>query len=217
VGWKKRCGRALRRVPERLHDCFRQRFVFIHINKTGGSSIEDALGLRHEHRLALEKRADIGARRFEEKFCFTVVRNPWDRVASHYFYRVKTNQTGLGERTVPFPEWARRAYAERDPAYYDKPRMFMPQLDWLSDTNGRLLVEFVGRFERLQADFDVICARLGIEASLPHLRSSGKGDYRAYYDDATAEMVADYFARDIEAFGYSFEPEFEPTVEPQRG
>ena len=206
VGWSKRCKRALLRVPGRFYDRLWQPFVFIHINKTGGSSIEHALGIRHEHLTALEKRADVGECRFEQKFRFTVVRNPWDRVASHYFYRVKTNQTGLGARTIPFTEWVRRAYAERDPVYYDKPRMFMPQLDWLSDASGGLLVDFVGRFERLQADFDAICARLGIEAPLPHERSSGKGDYRSFYDDATAEIVADCFARDIERFRYGFEP-----------
>ena len=74
-----------------------QKFVFIHINKTAGSSIEKALKLRFEHKTALEKRAEIGPELFAEKFVFAFVRNPWDKVVSHYHYRVRTNQNGFGD------------------------------------------------------------------------------------------------------------------------
>src|SRR5438477_13059262 len=92
-----------------------QDFVFIHINKTDGSSIEKALGVRHEHRTALEKRAQLGEKFWVKKFKFAVVRNPWDKVVSHYHYRVQTNQTVLGANPMGFPEWVRRAYGNQDP------------------------------------------------------------------------------------------------------
>lgn len=179
-------------------------FVFIHINKTGGSSIERALGLPFDHRTALEKRQDLGTRRWTRRFVFTFVRNPWDKVLSHYAYRVQTNQTGLGERPVDFRTWVRLAYAERDPAYYDQPRMFMPQWRWMTDEAGSMLVDFVGRFERLEADFAAVCTRLGRRATLPHLKQSRRGDYRTYYDDVTAEIVRDVFEGDLSRFDYVF-------------
>jgi hypothetical protein len=89
--------------------------VFVHINKTGGSSIETALGLPFQHRTALELRSYLGERRWRERFSFAFVRNPWDKVASHYAYRVTTNQTGLGDHHLPFNEWVRLAYGDRDP------------------------------------------------------------------------------------------------------
>lgn len=46
-------------------------FVFIHINKTGGSSISTALRLPIEHKTAAEKIAQIGARRWDRRFTFT--------------------------------------------------------------------------------------------------------------------------------------------------
>ena len=179
-------------------------FSFVHINKTGGSSVERALALPFQHKTAAELREELGARRWERRFRFTIIRNPWDRAVSHYYYRVMTNQTGLGDGAVAFGEWIERVYGERDPRYYDQPRMFMPQLDWLTDREGRLLVEFIGRFETLEKDFTEICRRTGRRATLPHLKRSARPDYRQAYTDRTAELVGRWFAADASAFGYSF-------------
>ena len=179
-------------------------FVFVHINKTGGTSIEAALGLKLRHRTAAQLRHELGREEWARRFTFAFVRNPWDKVVSHYHYRVKTNQTGLRKRTVEFNDWVRLAYGARDPQYYDKPRMFMPQLDWLTDRQGRILVNFVGRFERLEQDFGEVCRELGISAELPHLKSSGRRSYVDLYAPDTAEIVAERFAPDLREFGYVF-------------
>jgi chondroitin 4-sulfotransferase 11 len=180
-------------------------FVFVHINKNGGRSIEAALRLPFQHLTALELRQQLGARRWEQRFSFAFVRNPWDRVASHYHYRVQTNQTGLRANPIPFGEWVVRAYGERDPLYYDKPQMFMPQVNWLSDEQGTIIVDYIGRFERLREDFDEVCRRIGRSASLPHVNRSANRDYRGLYTPETADIVARSFAPDIALFGYTFD------------
>jgi hypothetical protein len=180
--------------------------VFVHINKTGGSSMERALGLPFQHLTAMEFRDLMGRRRFERAFRFTVVRDPFAKVASHYRYRVRTNQTGLGERPVPFSEWVIRAYGEQDPHFYDQPRMFAPQIEWLREPNGPLLVDYVARFEKLHDDFAEVCRRLEVSASLPHLKSSRQGEpVPSRYDDASASVVRRVFREDFEAFGYSLD------------
>lgn len=179
-------------------------YVFIHINKTGGSSIEKALGIGLDHSTALEKYRQLGERAWRRKFTFTVVRNPWDKVVSHYHYRLRTNQTGLADKPIPFDEWLQRCYIDRDPRYYDQPRMFMPQRRWLVDENDELLVEFIGRFENLQADFKAITRRLGVQAELGHAKPSSRGSYRDYYDAASEALVREYFAEDLALFGYEF-------------
>jgi chondroitin 4-sulfotransferase 11 len=199
------------RLPHRVRtyaDQLRLRrapFVFVHINKTGGSSVEKALGLPFQHRTALEIRADLGQRLWDERFKFTVIRNPWDKVASHYHYRVKTNQTGLGDHPIPFTEWVRRAYGDREPRYHDQPKMFMPQVDWICDESGTVIVDFIGRFERLNDDFHTACQHIGRRAELPHLKKSQNRDYRREYDTASVDIVAERFAGDVSEFGYSFE------------
>jgi len=179
-------------------------FVFIHINKTGGSSIEQALGCRFEHKTALEKKAELGKETWKKLFSFAFARNPWDRVASHYHYRVMTDQTELGRKTIGFNEWVKLAYGENAPAYYDKPKMFMPQWHWLIDKKGKLLVDYIGRFENLQIDFAHICLRLNRQAELPHLKKSDRGGYRECYNEESIAIVRQWFAIDIEKFGYEF-------------
>ncbi|MEM1111970.1 MAG: sulfotransferase family 2 domain-containing protein [Pseudomonadota bacterium] len=192
----------------RWHRTLRERhlrpYVFIHINKTGGSSIERALGIGLDHSTAQEKYRQLGLRAWETKFRFTMVRNPWDKVVSHYHYRVKTGQTGLGDGEVSFDEWLHRCYVERDPTLYDQPRMFMAQRRWLVDENDRMLVEFIGRFENLAEDFSTICQRLGVAAELGHAKPSSRGSYREYYNDAGRQIVETAFAEDLDTFNYVF-------------
>lgn len=178
--------------------------LFVHINKTAGSSIERALGLPFQHRTARELRELVGGDRWEARFSFAFVRNPWDKVASHYHYRVQTDQTGLGDGETGFNEWVIRAYGEKDPAYYDNPKMFMPQVDWVSNAEGKVIVDFIGRFERLEEDFARVCDAIGAEASLPHLKASDHRDYRRLYSDEAASVVERHFAPDLERFRYEF-------------
>ena len=90
------------------------------------------------------------------------------------------------------------------------------QAHYIMDQNGRLLVDYIGRFERLHEDF-MEASRLGgiPQIKLPHKRHSRerKKDYRTYYDDVTAELVANHYAEDIELFGYSFD-DFDRELEP---
>jgi len=194
-------GRALARFRVRYFFDF----SFVHINKTGGSSIEKALGLPFQHLTALELRSLIGAERWARRFSFGFVRNPWDKVVSHYHYRVRTNQTDLGSVPIPFDDWVMRAYGERDPRYHDQPKMFQPQHEWLEDLDGTRLVDYVGRFERLHEDFTTVCDRIGVEATLPHLKRSAHPDYRDIYREDSREVVARVFGGDLERYGYTFD------------
>ena len=94
----------------------------------------------------------------------------------------------------------------------------------MQDCDGRLLVDFVGKFESLQNDFDQVCARLGIaETTLPHVNATKRTEmlrenpdhsqsenprqkrpYVDYYDAALADYVGELYANDIETFGYRF-------------
>lgn len=179
-------------------------FYFIHINKTGGSSIENALKIPFEHKTAQEKIAEVGKENWRLRFTFAIVRNPWDKVVSHYFYRLKTNQTALSISSLSFDEWVEKAYEQKDPVYRDNEKMFMPQLDWIRSAENELLVDYVGFFEDLEGAFSEVKQRTGLHVSLPHLKSTKRRDYQDYYTERSKEIVAGCFAEDIEAFGYSF-------------
>jgi hypothetical protein len=83
--------------------------------------------------------------------------------------------------------------------------IFRNQIDYLTDDSGTLIVDFVGRFERLQEDFDEISRRLGrTPVALPRTNASRHAAYTECYTPATAEIVAKRYARDIAQFGYRF-------------
>jgi hypothetical protein len=71
--------------------------------------------------------------------------------------------------------------------------------------DGTKLVDFVGRFERINRDFDRVMEHLGLDAELPHRNPTDHRGYRSYYTDDTAAMIRDLYAIDVETFGYTFE------------
>jgi len=77
--------------------------------------------------------------------------------------------------------------------------------DMLFDTDGKLLVDFVGKFENLQHDFDVICDRINhARFQIPHKNKTIHRPYWEYYDQQSIDLVHRMHHRDIEYFGYKF-------------
>lgn len=231
--------------------CHRYRCLFVHVPKTAGVSVEHVflrlLGLTWATRAPLLLRANDDPRlgpprlahltaseyaacghltpeQFGSYFKFSFVRNPWDRMVSEYKYRgypVKIDfKTYLRDHLPPV-------------GWTDAYRHVVPQYDFLHGPDGRQLVDFVGRYESLQADFDRICDRLDIVRTvLPRAnrslddppprtfrglrkqlrralwsreREHTFAHYTEYYDDESREHVARLFRKDIEAFRYSFD------------
>ena len=94
---------------------------------------------------------------------------------------------------------------DKDKKYYDKEKMFMPQVGWLSEGKN-MIVDFVGRFENIEKDFDSVCKKIKIvNTGLPHLKKSERlKDYRGYYNEESRKIVGDFFKNDIELFNYEF-------------
>lgn len=179
-------------------------FAFVHINKCGGSSIEIALGLPKRHLSAPEMRQAIGAEEWARRYTFSVIRNPFDRVASIYYYRVRTDQTGLAGRHLSFNRWVARVWGEGDTRYMDDPRLFRPCAHWLCDEDGRPMVDDVARLETLESDWRRIAARLGVASTLPRTNRNTHPPHRAIFSDEARALVEMAFADDLGLFGYAF-------------
>jgi hypothetical protein len=105
---------------------------------------------------------------------------------------------GIELEGVGFPEYVRLTTQIQDHVH------LLPQHRFVTDDTGKVIVDFVGRFESLAEDFDKVRLRLGIESRLPHAKRSARRDYRRYYTEETQRVVAARYARDIELFGYEF-------------
>jgi hypothetical protein len=230
--------------------CHDYRCVFVHIPKTAGISVEhvflNLLGLTWETRAPLLLRPNddpsigpprlahlkaseyvscghLSPEQFASYFKFSFVRNPWDRIVSEYKYRKYPTKIDFKTylfKHLPTPGWS------------DGYCHIIPQYDFLFDENGRLLVDFVGRYERLQADFTIVCDHLGLPSqAVPHVHRSLEkkrpetlrqylsqtwhslwdkqhkhtfGHYTEYYDHESREFVTQLYEKDITTFNYAF-------------
>jgi hypothetical protein len=182
------------------------RYVFIHINRTGGANVAKALGMPiSQHLTVKELVRSIGKEEWETAFKFVFIRNPYSKVVSQYNYRFRTDQTKLKTQNITFKEWVIKTYGkEKDLAYYDNPKMFMPQVNWLKNISSELDVDYIGRFERIHTDYNIICSMLGINKKLPYVKNSSREDYYRYYDKETRNIVYNWFREDFDTFRYRF-------------
>ncbi len=185
-------------------------YVFIHINKTAGTSIVHIIGKPfRKHLTAKEVIAVIGRGKWDSAYKFTVVRNPWDKMVSHYKHRIKTQPESMrlpgSKDFIGFGDWLRCTLAEpRDPRYYSRPQHFLPQVEWLKDDRGELHMDMIIRFESLAEGFRKVAEDLGLDAELPHLNDTVPSSYRDFYDEGLRNLVAAHFRADIDLFGYRF-------------
>jgi Sulfotransferase family len=197
-------------------------WIFVHIQKTAGNSVRTALGGdifdARKHFTARELRDVHGESAWNACFKFSFVRNPWDRLVS-WWSMIDNSRDYIDQAQPPnaffgyvlgrarsFEDFLSRCDDEIVDSDGRK-NIFRNQIDYLVDDNGAIIVDFVGRFERLQEGFDEICRRLGrAPVELPRTNVSQHTAYTEYYTPATAEIVARRYARDIAQFGYRFGP-----------
>ncbi len=183
------------------------RWIFIHIQKTGGSSIRRALGGPqvdpHKHRPAVAIRAACSSEVWERAFKFSFVRNPWDRLVS-WWTAIETNARRSDQENVPEIQrmvWSQAQTFEQF-LLCDLPALHRNQVDYLYE-NGVPIVDFIGRFERLASDFASIQQRIGA-APLPHMNRKPHPPYVTLYTPETAQMIGARFSKDVAAFEYRF-------------
>jgi hypothetical protein len=81
---------------------------------------------------------------------------------------------------------------------------FRPQIDFITDANGHMAMDYLGRIERLDTDFAIICQKLGLGALLPRLNEGEKDHYSKAYSAEMIEIVGKSYRRDIGLLNYSF-------------
>lgn len=186
--------------------------IFIHIPKTGGVSVKKSLfGTRGGgHRRLRSYKIIFREKEFSEYFKFAFVRNPWDRVVSAYeFLRdggITESDKKWSKKVIPqyskFNEFI-TGWLDRKNVY-DQIH-FMPQYEFLRLGKVKPMVDYVGKFECLQEDFEKICDKIGKKSNLEHKnKSERKKNYRKYYNSKTKEIVKEVYREDVNLFEYKF-------------
>jgi hypothetical protein len=189
------------------------RFIFIHVPKTAGTALADALApfarpeprtllrraLRRlpvtqspehayfrQHDTAADIRATLTPSVFDSFFSFAVVRDPFDHAVSYYEFmkEYRGRRHAQRARDMSFVEHLKYRLSPRP--FYDKPFLRLPnQSFYLCDRDGRVLVDVVLHYERLAEGLGAVSARLGLGPL--RLRAARRSVHR------DGRPVADYY------------------------
>lgn len=144
----------------------------------------------YEHMPAWRVRRYIGDEIWNSYYKFSFERNPWDRQVSYYAYKTRGADPKPG-----FDRFNR-----------NKKKAFVPNYD-LYAIDGKVALDFVGRFENLQDDFAAVAEKLGLSKglTLPRANTSERPtEYRHFYDDKSRDMISQWYEREIGLFNYAF-------------
>ncbi|MFQ6549712.1 sulfotransferase family 2 domain-containing protein [Aestuariibius sp. 2305UL40-4] len=209
----------------------KRRYIFVHIPKTGGTSMALALeeraaaddilvgdtpkarrrkkrlkgvktrGRLWKHSTLAEAEGLLTPDDLDRSLIFTLVRNPWDRMVSYYHWL----------RAQDFPHPAVPLAKSTDFAGFvtapqTRNALRIPAAHYMRDSTGTDRADLYIRLENLAEDIPPLNAHLGFSLTLPRSNASDRPrDYRTAYTDQTAALIADLCAEDIARFGYRFE------------
>jgi chondroitin 4-sulfotransferase 11 len=187
--------------------------IFIHIPKNGGISVEKALFKQKVGHTRLQLFQQYDPDKFHEYYKFAFVRNPWDRLVSAYFFLKAGGRNPVDAQFSKeflsglnsFEDFVLSLENKKNRKTALHWLHFRPQLDFIVDKKGVISLDYIGRFEILEKDFDVLSKRIGIAASLSHEnRSPRKKQYYEYYSKTMVEIVSEIYKKDIMTLSYSF-------------
>jgi hypothetical protein len=197
-------------------------FVYVGIPRTGTSSIVNYFKGVLDLKLVGGKHDPIRIIKDTDGFFkFSFVRNPWDWCVSRFYRRMHclTKQKVFYHKEFKDFILHTQRLRKRYPInrqnlikirkQHNEVREIIPQLYWITNPKGEIQMDFIGRFENLQNDFDTVMDKIGIERyTLPFKNvSKKKVHYSTYYDEETKAIVSDLYKEDIEYFDYKFEEE----------
>lgn len=223
--------------------------IFVHIPKVAGISIEqvflEELGLDYENRAALVlgkninknigpprlshltaeeyvKLNFISEKLFDEYFKFAFVRNPYDRVYSFYKYFGFIKLVGFESFVI---EYLPRMFKSKTFYYFVK-----PMHNYIYSSKGKLLVDYIGKFEELSNDYKKVAQKLCINEELPHANKSeninfnmrvlqikkivkeypniisrisvNKNDKKKDINENVQKVITDLYGKDFKTFDY---------------
>ena len=186
--------------------CNQTKLLFNHNLKCAGTSVEDWIK-SHSTDIKMGLFWNYSMDLFKDYHKFTVVRNPWDRMVSYYFWICREKEKQREE----IRNKNREHFTDFE-TFLNHPESWLVFETWIPNSGVDTLqqtyitdtVDTVLRFENLEKDFKVIQTEYNCFDPLPILNTTDHKHYREYYNDSMINIVSEHFKRDIEEFNYDF-------------
>ncbi len=172
--------------------------------------------LVYKHANVSDLKKHTSSKFFEDCFKFTFVRNPYSWLVSNYFFWCRgihgcylkhlnqENQQYFSLHRV-VKDFNLDSMSFKDWVKWYTANVCGTQLEMIVDKQNKMNLEFIGKLENFQEDFDIVCDKIGIpRQELPHENKTDHKHYTEYYDDETRDIVAKKYAKDIDYFEYQF-------------
>jgi len=202
--------------------------IYFHIGKTAGVSVERWLrdeprdariadyasmfgwdpkeGIYLQHATPSLIQREVGQETFDRYYKFTVVRNPFARLVSVYYYLYDQHVKQFG---------AFEDYVEALPSLVNskacaKGSHHIPQV-YYTHIDGENICNHIAHFETLPDSLTPVCNHLGLTTALPkhniyrHKQRKNQS-IDSYYTSSMTEIVVQVYESDFETFGYSKDP-----------
>jgi hypothetical protein len=206
--------------------------IFVHIPKTGGSSIEDLIFKKNErttenlwmgfidkynnkfqtgglqHLKAFQIRNIFGKEIYDVYYKFSIVRNPYLKAISQFEYLKKRDDLCdyLGyNKTQSFKKYL-ELIQKTSHVQWEQ------QSNFIYDENDILIVDFVGKFENFETEVNKVLNNLSLNKSffglinkrIPHNNKGKKKDVGYYLDKESEEIIENIYERDFKLLGYDY-------------
>ena len=207
----------------------KHKFIFVHVVRSGGTSIEsvlknygqqyrghikfyqikDQFGGNYDHASVKYKIPHLNLKEsheFDDYFKFVFIRNLPDWLVSLHKYNCRGIAT---KHTRKFPAAIKAWTTEKPHPSIGSYKLSTTKFDrhrFVLDNEKNLIPDYIGRFEHLQEDLDHVCERVGIpNQQLPHLNAASGKPWQEYYNSELKDFVNQYWAFDIEKLGVNWD------------
>ena len=197
--------------------CTNKKFIFIHIPKTAGTSVEQflrdnnknellfdrfVLNRSLQHLTALEFKRKLG-NVFNSYYKFSIVRNPYDRLLSEYYWTPIPNVGyKYGKTKSEFLDSVKNIVKNQLYFRNNYNDHFIPQYMFLCNRTGKLLIDNLFKFEDLDFVKDYLKKKLNIKREFPHINKSIRDENKDYWDEQDKEKIYNLYKNDFILFGY---------------
>jgi len=191
-------------------------WVFVHVPKTGGTTVRSALrAVGEDYGAAWIRRGHIGAREhiaahgrteWDELETFALVRDPFARLVSCWAYGL-ADGSSFRRGVAGFREWVaedcpipNRYRLDVGPGR----RLWLhePQASWLTDETGAIAVKTLFHLEELSSSWARIRGIVGRLGELEHQNASRHGPIESHFGELERAYVLERYAADFELLGY---------------
>lgn len=182
---------------------FKRDYIFIHVPKNAGTSMEKILGGGGHKSIAYYKdfiENNSNGLNMANFFSFGFVRSPYERFVSAMAQNYRNSVSEFTPKT--FRKMAKEQWWRTADIFINSDDWHFATQESLLCVDGKIAVDFVGRFENIENDWKVIQGELNIYDDLPFER---RGDYDSalnWYDKQTKEIVSNFYQKDFKIFNY---------------